>query len=129
MERSVGIMFALPILLLIALSLLSGIVMIVGGLKMLRLQSYGWAMTACILAVLPFNPVGVIGLAIGIWGLVVLNQPGVRAAFRGAAGGPAASQPPGRGGGLWWVAIALVCVALLALIPVAAILAYFLMHA
>ena len=58
------LLFALPIILLLTLSLASGVMMIVGGLKMLRLQSYSWAMTACVVAVLPFNPVGLIGLII-----------------------------------------------------------------
>ena len=58
-----------------------GLTMIVGALQMMRLRSYGWAMTASILALLPLGPVGVLGLCMGIWSLYVLNQPNVRAAF------------------------------------------------
>ena len=58
-----------------------GVTMIVGALRMMRLRSYGWAMTASILALLPLGPVGVLGLCMGIWSLYVLNQPNVRAAF------------------------------------------------
>jgi hypothetical protein len=53
-----------------------------GALRMKGLRSYGLAMTACILALLPCSLCCVIGLPIGIWGLVVLNKPEVKAAFR-----------------------------------------------
>jgi hypothetical protein len=96
--------------------------MIVGGLKMLRLESYGWAMTACILAVLPFSPVGVIGLVVGIWGLVVLNQPSVRAAFAGQSPWPKAGPPAGKALSPWLIVLALVCLGLVALLPIAAVM-------
>ena len=122
------LLFALPIILLLTLSLLSGIVMIVGGLKMLRLQSYGWAMTACVIAVLPFNPVGFIGLIIGIWGLVVLNQPSVRAAFR-TGNQPARQTPliPSNSPAWWWVVLLLACIGLILLIPIGFLSLYWLM--
>ena len=120
------LVFGIPLLLLLVLSLASGVVMIVGGLKMLRLESYGWALAACVIAVLPFNPVGMIGLVVGIWGLVVLNQPSVRAAFRGSAG-PAISQP-GQQAWLWWVIIAVVCVAVACLLPGSVVMLYWLGH-
>ena len=47
---------------------------------MMRLESYGLAIAASILAIL-ISPTNVIGLAIGIWSLVVLNRADVRAAF------------------------------------------------
>ncbi len=61
---------------------LSGI-MLGGALKMRRLESYGLAMTASILAVIPcFSPCcGIPGIPLGIWALVVLSKPEVRAAF------------------------------------------------
>ena len=49
----------------------------VGSLKMKRLESYGWAMTASIVAICG----GAIGLPFGIWALVVLIRPEVKAAF------------------------------------------------
>ena len=116
------------LLLMLILSLASGVVMIVGGLKMLRLQSYGWAMTACVVAVLPFNPVGFIGLIIGIWGLVVLNQPSVRAAFRGTAALPASLQRAENPNPLAWIILAMAFFAAAALVPVVIILAYFKMR-
>jgi hypothetical protein len=119
------LIFALPILLLVLLSLLSGILMIVGGLKMLRLESYGWSLAACIVAVLPFNPVGILGLVVGIWGLVVLNQRDVRKAFQRGAPRMPADGPGGNTAWIFWVAIALACVLLL--VPAAVVLGYFLM--
>ncbi|MCX6907603.1 MAG: serine/threonine-protein kinase [Verrucomicrobia bacterium] len=53
----------------------------VGALKMKRLESYGWAIAASIVAILG----GAIGLPFGIWALVVLSRPEVRAAFSTAA--------------------------------------------
>jgi hypothetical protein len=128
MERASILVFVLPIMLLLFLSMLSGVFMIVGGLKMLRLQSYGWAMTACVVAVLPFNPVGFIGLIIGIWGLVVLNQPSVRAAFGGLAPRPKTDPPASHAQSLWLIILALVGIGLVVLVPIAAILAWWLMH-
>jgi hypothetical protein len=75
------LILALPVLLAFVASFGIGIVMIIGGLKMMRLQSHGWAMTASILALLPCSPVGILGLVVGIWSLVVLNRRNVKEAF------------------------------------------------
>jgi hypothetical protein len=64
----VGILFAVAILM--------------GGLKMKKLESYGSVMTACILAMLPCGNCCLIGLPLGIWALVVLNRPEVKDSFR-----------------------------------------------
>jgi predicted Zn finger-like uncharacterized protein len=58
------------------------VAILMGGLKMKKLENYGSVMTACILAILPFGNCCCIGLPLGIWGLVVLNKPGVKDAFR-----------------------------------------------
>lgn len=56
---------------------------IVGALKMMRLQSWGLAMTAAILIMLPCTGCCcLIGLPIGIWALVTLNKPEIKGAFR-----------------------------------------------
>jgi len=55
-------------------------VMIVAGLKMKRLETFGLAITGSILAIL-ITPGNVIGLPIGIWALVVLSHRQVRQAF------------------------------------------------
>lgn len=53
-----------------------------GALKMKKRTSYGWAMTASILAVVPcVSPCCLVGLPIGIWALVVLSKPEVKSQF------------------------------------------------
>jgi len=54
---------------------------IFGALKMKHLESYGWAITAAILAIL-VSPGNIIGLPLGIWALATLSRSEVRAAFR-----------------------------------------------
>jgi hypothetical protein len=53
-------------------------IVVVGGVKMQQLESYGWGMAASILAIL-FG--GVVGLALGIWCIMVLRDPKVIKAF------------------------------------------------
>lgn len=54
-----------------------------GSIQMLKLRSYGLAMTAAIIAVIPcFGPCCCLGIPFGIWALVVMNQPNVKLAFR-----------------------------------------------
>lgn len=67
------------------LSLLGSIVTILGGFKMMSLSSYGLAMAGAISALLPcVSPCscGIIGLAAGIWSIIVLMNADVKAAFR-----------------------------------------------
>src|SRR5262245_51683699 len=65
----------------LVLSFVAGVVMIIGARKMMRLESYRWAMAASIAAFLPCSPVSLLGMAMGIWSLVVLNRRNVIAAF------------------------------------------------
>jgi hypothetical protein len=59
-----------------------GVVVLIGALKMKKLQSYGFAMTASIIAMLPcIFPCCLLGLPMGIWALVVLAKPEVKSAF------------------------------------------------
>ena len=61
--------------------LMSGVILL-GALKMKKLESYGLAMTVSILAMIPcLSPCCVVGLPIGIWAVVVLSKPEVKAAF------------------------------------------------
>jgi hypothetical protein len=60
--------------------ILNALIIIVATFKMQRLQAYGLAVTACILAILA-SPTNLIGLPIGIWALIVLSWRDVRAAF------------------------------------------------
>lgn len=64
------------------LMLAANVVIAVGAWAMIRLQSRGLALTACILAVIPcLGPCFILGIPFGIWGMVVLNDPRVRRAF------------------------------------------------
>ncbi|RKH59023.1 hypothetical protein [Corallococcus aberystwythensis] len=56
---------------------------ILGAWKMKNLQSYGLAMTAAILCCIPCcGPCCGLSLIPGIWSVIVLNRPDVKAAFR-----------------------------------------------
>jgi hypothetical protein len=61
--------------------LMSGVILF-GGIKMKKLESYSLAMAASILAMIPcFSPCCLLGLPIGIWAVVVLAKPEVKSAF------------------------------------------------
>ena len=61
--------------------LLSGVILL-GAIKMKKLESYGLAMAASIIAMIPcFSPCCLLGLPIGIWAVVVLSKPEVKSAF------------------------------------------------
>ncbi len=55
---------------------------IFGALKMKNLESFGLAMAASIVALIPCFACCCIGWPVGIWSLVVLNKPEVKAAFQ-----------------------------------------------
>jgi hypothetical protein len=64
--------------------LLATLVMIVGGIQMIRLRTFGLAVVAAILALLPcISCAGCFGLGqlAGIWALVVLAKPEVKESF------------------------------------------------
>ena len=65
-----------------AVSLVWGLVVTLGGWKLKSLESYGSAMTGVIVSLLPCNPCCLVGLPIGIWALVVMNNQDVKDAFR-----------------------------------------------
>jgi hypothetical protein len=61
--------------------LVSGLIL-VGALKMRRLENYNLAMAASVIAMIPcLSPCCLIGLPIGIWAVVVLSKPEVKSAF------------------------------------------------
>jgi serine/threonine protein kinase len=67
---------------------LSGFVVLRGAWKMRRLESYRWSVAACVLALIPWNPLCfLLGVPAAICGLVLLN-PKVRAAFPGMTARP-----------------------------------------
>lgn len=56
---------------------------LIGATRMKRLESYSLAVSAAIVAVVPcISPCCLLGLPFGVWALVVLNDPSVKAAFR-----------------------------------------------
>jgi hypothetical protein len=62
--------------------ILSGIILW-GGAKMKQLENYALAITASVLAMIPcLSPCCLLGLPLGIWALVILLKPEVKAAFR-----------------------------------------------
>ncbi|MBW8038725.1 MAG: serine/threonine protein kinase [Planctomycetes bacterium] len=88
-----------PLLLPILLMLPVAGITILGAWKMRKLELYGLAITASIVAMLPCTPGFIIGLPAGIWALMVLKQPDVKAAFRRKPGhrkpgiGPEPQEP------------------------------------
>jgi len=69
--------------------IIGGAIVIFGGIKMKNLQNYGLAMTAAILALVPCTAgyCCILGLPAGIWALVILMKPEVKAAFGGGGTG------------------------------------------
>jgi len=76
---------------------LGSALILIGALKMQRLESLAWARVAGVLAMI-IGPGYIVGWPVGIWALVVLSQQEVWAAFaqrrRGRATGPAGVSPP-----------------------------------
>ena len=56
-------------------------VILLGAMKMRRLQAYPLAVAAAVLAVLPCFGCCLVGMPLGVWALVVLADPQVRGAF------------------------------------------------
>jgi tRNA A-37 threonylcarbamoyl transferase component Bud32 len=85
----------LGLILLCPIAVASG-VLIVGGLKMMRFESYTFAITACIWALLPWALwAWPFSLVFGIWALRILRKPEVQTAFLGRPlTGLAAPTPP-----------------------------------
>lgn len=64
------------------LALILSVVIILGAVKMKNLQSWGFAAAAAVLAMIPcLSPCCIIGLPVGIWALMVLNDPDVKTSF------------------------------------------------
>jgi serine/threonine protein kinase len=84
--------------------------LIVGAVQLLRLRSYRFCLAAALVAALPWSPAWPLGLAVGIWAVVVLGRRDVMLAFLGqsdgAAPGPQSEpDPPGPVAGKlrsWW---------------------------
>jgi hypothetical protein len=58
-------------------------VILIGAMKMKKCESHGWAVAAAILAAFPcVSPCCLVGMPLGIWALIVLFKPEVKALFR-----------------------------------------------
>ena len=58
------------------------LLIIAGSIAMMRRSAYPLAMTAAIAAIIPFcGPCVVVGIPFGIWALVLLSKPEVKASF------------------------------------------------
>lgn len=65
------------------IGLIMSVVILMGAVKMKKLQGYNFAMTATIIAMVPcVSPCCLVGLPVGIWALVILMKPEVKAAFQ-----------------------------------------------
>ena len=64
-----------------SLSLIAHIIILIGAIKMKSLRSYGLAMTASILSILFQCGCCCLGIGAGIWALVILSKPAVKAMF------------------------------------------------
>jgi tRNA A-37 threonylcarbamoyl transferase component Bud32 len=61
--------------------IVASLLVIAGGMSMMRLKSYSLALTAAILAALPWSLAFPLGLIIGLWAVTMLQMPQVKAAF------------------------------------------------
>jgi hypothetical protein len=65
------------------LCMLASIIVLVGAWKMKNLRAYGFSVTAMLIGTFPCMSICCsLGFFIGIWGLAVLNNADVKAAFR-----------------------------------------------
>ena len=67
------------------IGLVVSVVLVLGGVKLRAARSKGLAMTGSVLAMIPLSGCCLIGLPIGIWAVVTMGKPDVKAAFAAAA--------------------------------------------
>jgi F0F1-type ATP synthase membrane subunit a len=66
----------------VGLSILVFILILSGGIQMMRFKTWGLALTASILTFMPCNcPFFCIGIPLGIWAIIMLSLRDVREAF------------------------------------------------
>lgn len=64
------------------LVLVLSLVTVFAGVRMLQLRSYGWVLTGIFLAMIPcLSGCYCLGIPLGIWALVVINRPAIKASF------------------------------------------------
>jgi tRNA A-37 threonylcarbamoyl transferase component Bud32 len=101
-------------LLMPALGIPAGLGLIFGAVRMMRCQSYHWALGSAIWATIPWSPGWLIGLPCGILALVALRKPSIQAAFGIGSGERNPVLAPaigvcitGIGAGLFWSVLGL----------------------
>jgi hypothetical protein len=62
-------------------SLLIGGFLLYGAIKMKNLQNHTLSMIVCVIAMVPCSTCCCIGIPIGIWGLVMINKPEIKAFY------------------------------------------------
>jgi hypothetical protein len=63
--------------------LITSVVTILAGVRMMQLRSYGLVLTGIILGMIPcLSGCCCLGLPFGIWALIILNKPEVKSSFR-----------------------------------------------
>lgn len=65
-----------------AVSILTCLLTIVGAVQMIRLRSYGLALTVAIVAVIPCSCQWILTVPFGIWALIVLSNADVKSQFQ-----------------------------------------------
>ena len=70
------------VVLLIGLQIPWSLIIMLAGLKMMRVESYGLAIAGAWIALLPIGPAAIVTMPLGIWAIVVLSSSEVREAFR-----------------------------------------------
>ena len=75
---------AYGMVIMIFLNALLQILIILGGVAMIRRKGRGLAYSACILSVIPClsSSLCLLGIPFGIWGLIVLSDPNVKRIFK-----------------------------------------------
>ena len=91
---------SLAIFSILIFKVVPALLIFIGGLQMLRLRSYAWALAAAILSVVTCS---LIGLPIGVWALIVLAREDVRQTFANAT----RSASPGRTAWAWVLGVTL----------------------
>jgi len=74
--------WSLLVLLLVLAQLPWSLIVMLAGMKMMRMESYGLALAGAWISLLPIGPAALITMPLGIWAIVVLSSNEVREAFR-----------------------------------------------
>jgi len=63
-------------------SVVVGVLTTWGGLNTVRQRGYGVAFVGALASMMPLSPTCCLGMPVGLWVLLALNRPAIRAAFR-----------------------------------------------